>query len=338
MVITAHQFEQLAPFWSLDVIDQLFIKLVQAGRVQNHGSPVTESQQLRFSLLASPTSSQTAPHVASQLPAARVGNRTRGHSLITDSWRPNSSVLEQLRTQGIDDSISLGQISAFIAYWQERGEPARAWGPKFVSWVTSEHRRQAARQSSVVSQPSSVGHPSAASDQPDSDSINRHWQPDPDAVMILERIDINRAFINQILPEFTLYWRERGVPTNTWNSLFIQFAKKKHAEVANGSDGLPKPIAADWQPDQKAYDILQMSDISQGFAAEQVASFVMFWRDSGKADRSWNTRFINHVKYRWQHKDQPLQSGQSNDTDTRQRSIIKSLTDTSWADGIELGS
>ncbi len=319
--LSEQQLQQCLPFMPVTVIDQSFVRLIQAGRVENLGGPIAETGILRCRL--SNIRAQMAQPAA--LAAAPRQTRSSATGQITESWRPNASTMAQLRAQGISDGFAHTQIMPFIAYWQETGQPARAWGPKFVNWVTAEFRKQQARPTASASQ---------VSDQPD--TLANNWQPDPEAITILLRAGISQTFINAQLPEFKLYWREKGAASQNWNSLFLQHVKKQAANTATGRDGIPRPIKQGWQPSPEAYEVLAMAQIPQDFAAQEITKFVMFWRDSGEAKKSWNTQFINWVKRSFNSRNQHETNGHANETDTRQRSIVKSLTDTSWADGIEL--
>jgi len=313
-LVNQQNHSQLLPFLSTEQIQQLALKLKAAGLIRLDSAPFDETGELVVRLVTNEAGVMTTPTTASNSP------QRSGLSSISSSWRPNTATLAQLAAMGINENFIQSQTMRFISYWQERGGTARAWGPKFVSWVTSEHRK--------------------AAQQPQQAAVSSDgWEPDPDAYTILARSGIERTFAESLIPEFALYWREKGVPQNTWSSLFIQYVNRKHHEAKVGQYNLPQPITKHWQPSESAYEILAMAEIPKQFAQAEVANFVLFWSDSGKPQRSWNTRFVEHVKFKWQHQQSTPQNAQTvrtNTTDMRSGSIVDTLTDTSWAEGLEL--
>jgi hypothetical protein len=102
----------------------------------------------------------------------------------------------------------------------------------------------------------------------------------------------------------------------------------------------PKRIMDNWQPTEDVFDILRMSHIDTEFARSLLPEFVVYWRDSNQTHTSWNSKFLQHVKYHWAKRHQIEQAGHqnagqqgSNSTGrTRDSSLQDDLTDTSWAD------
>lgn len=60
-----------------------------------------------------------------------------------------------------------------------------------------------------------------------------------------------------------------------------------------------RTIAANWQPDQETLIGLGQLNIPEHFAREQVPEFVRYWRESGEAQRSWGSKFIQYTKRQW---------------------------------------
>ena len=58
-------------------------------------------------------------------------------------------------------------------------------------------------------------------------------------------------------------------------------------------------IAANWKPDNETMIALGQLNIPEHFAREQVPEFVHYWRESGESQRSWGSKFIQHVKRQW---------------------------------------
>src|SRR5690606_27650453 len=61
----------------------------------------------------------------------------------------------------------------------------------------------------------------------------------------------------------------------------------------------PRRITEAWQPSPEVYEVLRLANIDVDFGKRQVAEFVLFWRDSNQVHSSWNTKFLQHVKYHW---------------------------------------
>ncbi|MFK8022281.1 MAG: DnaT-like ssDNA-binding domain-containing protein, partial [Pseudomonadales bacterium] len=85
----------------------------------------------------------------------------------------------------------------------------------------------------------------------------------------------------------------------------------------------------------------------QTFAREQLAEFCLFWQDNRQLHSSWNTKFLQHVKYRWARQHQfEANSGpgglhaQQQATDRHRAgkaqagSTFDRLTDRSWASSL----
>ena len=151
----------------------------------------------------------------------------------------------------------------------------------------------------------------------------------PDAIEILARAGVDRGFIDDSVPEFVLYWRERGELSSTWDSKFLQHVRRQWAiftaKLAN--DPTPRSITADWQPSLDVYDILQMAAIDEAFARAQISEFVLYWLDSKQVHSSWNSKFLHHVKYRWARRHQQPWQGETD-------GFIATHTDRSWREGV----
>ena len=58
-------------------------------------------------------------------------------------------------------------------------------------------------------------------------------------------------------------------------------------------------IANNWQADQETIMSLAQLNIPEHFAREQTPEFVRYWRESGETQRSWGSKFVQHVKRQW---------------------------------------
>ena len=134
-----------------------------------------------------------------------------------------------------------------------------------------------------------------------------------------------RCFDVQKPGHFRPFWREKGFKSDSWNTLFINHVRKEWAKFTNriNDKNKPKKMIANWEPDPSCYDVLKLAKISKKFAMEQLVEFRIFWIDSNEIMTSWNSKFIQHVKYKW-YKKNPQASG-----------IISRLNDKEWAVDVE---
>lgn len=249
-------------------------------------------------------------------------SHTFGKNYLGANWRPSADTLAQLAQHSIPQQFTLEQLPNFITYWRERREAHRSWGAKFVQhvifkWRDFESKRNQKDQAT---------------------RMESNWQPSLDALDVLTvHAGISRGFVEDAIPEFVLYWQERGDVLKTWNSKFIQHVrlqwKKYNSTVEHSTD--PKPIPENWQPSNDVCDVLRLANIDLAFAQSVLPEFVLYWRDSKQAHTSWNTRFLQHVKHHWAKR--LANGGQSNNPtnapqrSTREISIEEQLTDRSWA-------
>lgn len=87
----------------------------------------------------------------------------------------------------------------------------------------------------------------------------------------------------------------------------------------------PTPIDQDWQPPQRALDILQNERIPQDFIQSLVSEFVLYWSERNLICNTWGMKFVTHVRTMWHRKQtQPQQKG----------GFIERHQDKSWAEGL----
>lgn len=260
--------------------------------------------------------------------AAEVPRRSAAQ--LHASWGPSDDLLQLLGlNHNIPRQFALDQLEDFIFYWRERGEPSHAWENKFRQHVISCWRREQQQQAEAFRVDQNL-------------PLDNHWRPSRDALEIMLRSGIDREFIDEAVPEFILYWRERGEAPKELNSKFIQHIRIQWAKYTSSMRHSTEPqrINEDWQPDNDVFDILRLSHIDENFARELLPEFIVYWRDSNQAHTSWNSKFLQHVKYHWAKQHRIDQAGHSHDgqqgsprtSRTRDRSLADDLNDTSWAD------
>lgn len=373
VMVQKPQLDTLLPFWSDADIERITQNLVNLGVIARESNAYTESfcLQIRFHDTAQPSSQkQTAQQPQSSIQAPqpsqpqaqtpqrqtqnynakanfeaisqnkRFQGRSGGAMRISSQWQPSEDIFLQLNQLNIDKGFAQAKLPEFITYWRDRGEVSYSWGAKFLKHVIREWQHHQ-NQTPFIDQ--STQHPS---------SMSKGWQPSPDAMDILTRTGIDPGFIQDTIPEFVLYWQERGDSTSTWNSKFIRHIKQQWARFTHTlkHDSEPKPIANNWQPDDDVFDIIKLANIDIDFARAQVKEFVIYWRDSKQIHSSWNTKFLQHVKYRWANQHQfnsqlqtnQLQTGNGNakwkqsdqSGHSANSSFVARYTDRSWADGL----
>jgi hypothetical protein len=314
------------PFWPVEELQRVCRSLVDKGVLLVSSPPLPESDHLLFAI--NERAVQAEPPAVSQ-PAPATPTR-RSAATLPLHWSPSEDLLQLLGlNHNIPRQFALNQLEDFIFYWRERGETSHAWENKFRQHVISNWRHHQQGQAEAFRAPEFT-------------RLDNNWRPSADAMEIMERSGIDRGFIEESIPEFILYWRERGAAPKELNSRFIQHIRIQWARYSSSltHSTEPRRIADDWQPDDDVFDILRMSHIDTDFARSLLPEFIVYWRDSNQTHTSWNSKFLQHVKYHWAKRHQLEQSGQQHGGQqgshptgrTRDRSLQEDLTDTSWAD------
>lgn len=264
--------------------------------------------------------------VAAAIGVERFTTTRQGASYIPSSWQPADDCVRQCRQQSIPDDFIREQIPGFVMYWRERRQSRFSWGNAFYKHVLREWRQEQTRR---------------GSSQLDT-TMSAQWTPSADAVDILHNAGVNEAFIEDCVPEFVLYWRERGVIDGAWNSKFIDHIRRQWSKYSASldHDGLPRPISEGWQPSSACFDILRLAEIDETYAREKVKEFVMYWRDTRQPHASWNTRFLQYIKFNWAKRLEGLQdvTGNAKNKSITGRSgqgleaSFQRFTDRSWAE------
>lgn len=321
------QVQKLMPFWRDHDIARIAKSLRDKGVLLISTAPYHESQSLRFAINER-TQTTGQPAYQSHSPLLRNSQPAPGAQPIAPNWQPGEEVYVQLAQHNIPNQFARAQIPEFVTYWRDQGQAAHSWNAKFMQQVIRKWREQETDFSRRErEQPMTSG-----------------WRPSSDAIDVLVRhAAINQCFVEDAIAEFVLYWRERGEPSRTWNSKFIQHVRRQWAryQATLQYDTEPRPISPDWTPSPDVYEVLALANIDLHFAKQQLKEFVIYWRDTHQLHSSWNTKFLQHVKYQWAKRlngsplaqgngharqQNPAQSGR-----TRDRSVSEQLTDRSWA-------
>lgn len=332
--------ERMMPFWTDYDIQRISRSLHEKGVIQLASAPFTESRRLTLTLDAS----AAAP--MANLPAAP--QIAQGANLIPPHWQPDQELLRQIAQYNIPQEFVWQQLPEFVTYWRERGETSHSWGAKFLKDVLHKWRNyetQNARQQREDNERQARDRDSEFLKRDQEIAMHSQWRPSRDALEVLvKHAGISIAFVEDSIPEFVVYWQERGEVGRTWNSKFIQHVKRQWLRYNSAleHDTEPKRIPENWQPSKDVFDVLRLANIDLAFAQQQVAEFVLFWRDSNQVYASWNTKFLQHVKYHWakQHALTTVNSQQVNHAGqqfphqsgrTRDSSLAEQLNDRSWA-------
>ena len=339
--------ERMLPFWTDYDIQRISRSLHDKGVIQLVSAPFVESRRLTLSLDSAPAqTSQPIPGVAAAVSVAP--QITPGANLIPPHWQPDQELLKQIAQYAIPPEFVWQQLPEFVTYWRERGETSHSWGAKFLKDVLHKWRNYEtlnARQQREDKERQVRERDAEFLKRDQETAMHSQWRPTRDALEVLvKHAGISLAFVEDSIPEFVVYWQERGEVGRTWNSKFIQHVKRQWLRYNSAleHDTEPKRIPENWQPGKDVYDVLKLANIDLKFAQQQVAEFVLFWRDSNQVYASWNTKFLQHVKYHWakQHALTTVNSQQVNHAGqqiphssgrTRDSSLAEQLNDRSWA-------
>jgi hypothetical protein len=328
-----HDIEESFPFWQAGDIQRVANSLKDKGVILLAPEPYLLNKILKLALNEkvvaaveridaresaatpgiTPKPATAKPVLPQRIPATGGG----GARVIDANWQPDTEILKQIQQHGIPASFANECLAEFVRYWAERNEAHHGWASKFLKWVIRRWREE----ETVF-----------ASSQR-SKNLPDEWYPSEDAFEVLQRGGVNRAFIEDAVAEFILYWRERGESSNTWNSKFVQHVRHQWARFSNALqyDTEPRLITADWQPSADVFDILRLANIDPGFAKTLIPEFVLFWRDTKQLHSSWNSKFLQHVKYHWAKRHNLITNTHAKTAD---QDFIALHTNKSWREGL----
>ncbi len=203
-----------------------------------------------------------------------------------NKWVPDKDVIDQINEYGIPEDFANLQIDDFKKLNQERNGKETNWGVKFLRFVIKKWRYKEVEDNKKMK----------------TKPIDKNWVPDTDAKEILINSGIKEDFIDKEVPEFVLYWTERKEESDIWNSKFIAHIRRQWGRFKDikENDNSPSVMTSDWNPNSDFFDILELTDIPKEFAENAKLEFVMYWKESGQSLNSWNSKFLQHVKYHWE--------------------------------------
>ena len=206
--------------------------------------------------------------------------------IIENTWMPGKEVFDQITEYGIPEDFAYLHIDDFKKLNEERNQKDKNWGVKFLRFVIKKWRHQEVEENKKKKMK----------------PMEKTWLPDDDALEILIKSGINEDFIDKEIPEFILYWTERKEESDIWNSKFIAHIRRQWGRFKDvkENDDLPSKMTSEWRPNEDFFDILELTDIPREFAENTKPEFIMYWKETGQSLNSWNSKFLQHVKYNWE--------------------------------------
>ena len=270
---TLEDIQPETPFWKQDKLSETLISLSAKGIIRTSGNDFTLVKQQE---------NQAQPAEESSYAELKI----RESSELGDNWLPDPELIQQIAEYGIPDEFALSFVDDFKLLSAEKSQRHHSWGVKFLRYVIKKWREQ-----EVITHKQSKRK-----------AIPKNWVPDEEAYEILINAGVSSNFIEKEIPEFILYWSERNELSDIWNSKFISHIRRQWARTHNvvENNEQPAPISQDWLPNEDFYDVLSLTGITKEFADTTVSEFIMYWKETGQSHNSWNSKFLQHVKYQSQ--------------------------------------
>ena len=224
---------------------------------------------------------------------------------VTMNFYPSEDLVKQACNLGIEEDFLGDQLPSFNLFWKGKDLKPHLKESKFLQYALKNWRE---KEKIEYQESKKV-------------LIDSNWRPSEDAISILKNIDINDSFIESLLPEFILFWKEKRIKSNSWNSTFLNHAKKQWARknFKLDSDKEDQPMSKDWLPSEDCIKVLEVTNIPVDFIESKIPEFRLYWIDAGEISPNWNNKFINFIKNSWE-KDSKKSSN-----------ILERLANTEWA-------
>ena len=279
----------------LEVLKESGLKGRNLNELQNLLSFWTEKELTEYlkSLLSKGLVVENKTSTLSRFSIKEIQTVGRRESSMENSWRPEKELLDQILEYGIPEEFTYAQVEDFKHLNQEKEEKNKSWGIKFLRFVIKQWRQKEATDNQKRKR------------QP----IETNWKPEDEAREILVRSGVDNDFIDKEVPEFVLYWSEKKEESDIWNSKFIAHIRRQWGRFQNVNerDDLPFKIDSKWLPNEDFYDVLTLTNIPKEFADSTLSEFILYWKETGQSHNSWNSKFLQHVKFQWQKQNQNLQ-------------------------------
>ena len=223
----------------------------------------------------------------------------------TMNFYPSEDLVKQACNLGIEEDFLGDQLPSFNLFWKGKNLKPHLKESKFLQYALKNWRE---KEKIEYQESKKV-------------LIDSNWRPSEDAISILKSLDINDSFIESLLPEFILFWKEKRIKSNSWNSTFLNHVKKQWARknFKLDSDKDNHPMSKNWAPSDDCMKVLEVTNIPVDFIESKLPEFRLYWIDAGEISTNWNNKFINFVKNSWE-KDSKKSSN-----------ILERLANTEWA-------
>ena len=224
---------------------------------------------------------------------------------VTMNFYPSEDLVKQACNLGIEEDFLGDQLPSFNLFWKGKDLKPHLKESKFLQYALKNWRE---KEKIEYQESKKV-------------LIDSNWRPSEDAISILKNIDINDSFIESLLPEFILFWKEKRIKSNSWNSTFLNHVKKQWAKKSFKLDSGKEnhPMSKNWAPSEDCMKVLEVTNIPVDFIESKLPEFRLYWIDAGEISTNWNNKFINFVKNSWE-KDSKKSSN-----------ILERLANTEWA-------
>ena len=224
---------------------------------------------------------------------------------VTMNFYPSEDLVKQACNLGIEEDFLGDQLPSFNLFWKGKDLKPHLKESKFLQYALKNWRE---KEKIEYQESKKV-------------LLDSNWRPSEDAISILKNIDINDSFIESLLPEFILFWKEKRIKSNSWNSTFLNHVKKQWARknFKLDSDKENHPMSKNWAPSEDCMKVLEVTNIPVDFIESKLPEFRLYWIDAGEISTNWNNKFINFVKKSWE-KDSKKSSN-----------ILERLANTEWA-------
>ena len=224
---------------------------------------------------------------------------------VSMNFYPSEDLVKQACNLGIEEDFLGDQLPSFNLFWKGKDLKPHLKESKFLQYALKNWRE---KEKIEYQESKKV-------------LLDSNWRPSEDAISILKNIDINDSFIESLLPEFILFWKEKRIKSNSWNSTFLNHVKKQWARknFKLDSDKENYPMSKNWAPSEDCMKVLEVTNIPVDFIESKLPEFRLYWIDAGEISTNWNNKFINFVKNSWE-KDSKKSSN-----------ILERLANTEWA-------
>ncbi len=224
---------------------------------------------------------------------------------VTMNFYPSEDLVKQACNLGIEEDFLRDQLPSFNLFWKGKDLKPHLKESKFLQYALKNWRE---KEKIEYQESKKV-------------LIDSDWRPSEDAISILKNIDINDSFIESLLPEFILFWKEKRIKSNSWNSTFLNHVKKQwvRKNFKLDSEKENHPMSKNWAPSGDCMKVLEVTNIPVDFIESKLPEFRLYWIDAGEISTNWNNKFINFVKNSWE-KDSKKSSN-----------ILERLANTEWA-------